>query len=60
MQASDYFGALWKLLWCAVKQYVSLVGQVHVDAVGGNIVGHRQLVIAVVTHLLHNLHTTER
>lgn len=56
----DYFGTLWVLLWCAVQQDMSLVRQVHVDAVGGDVVGHRQLVIPVVTHLLHNLQTTEK
>ena len=34
---------------------MSLVGQVHVDAVGSKIIWHRQFVIAMVTHLLHDL-----
>lgn len=34
---------------------MTLVGQVHVDAVGARVIGHRQLVVAMVTHLLHDL-----
>lgn len=38
---------------------MALVGQVHVDAVGSSVIRHRQFVIAVVTHLLHDLQKSE-
>lgn len=56
-RAERYLCTLWKLLGRAVQQHRSLVWQVHVDAVGGRVVGHGQFVIAVVAHLLHDLHT---
>lgn len=38
-----------------MQEHMTLVGQVHVDAVGAKVIGHRQLVVAMVTHLLHDL-----
>lgn len=55
-RAERYLCTLWKLFGRAMQQHRSLVGQVHVDAVGGEVVGHGQFVIAVVAHLLHDLH----
>lgn len=55
--AQRYLGTLWELLGGSVQQQGALAWQVHVDAVGSQVVRHRQLVIAVVTHLLHDLHT---
>lgn len=54
-----YLCTLWKLFRPAVQQHGPLVGQVHVDAVGGEVVGHGQFVVAVVAHLLHDLSRQE-
>lgn len=35
---------------------MSLIRKVHVDAVGSKVIRHCQFVIAMVTHLLHDLH----
>ena len=37
-----------------------LIRQVHVDAVGSEVIGHGQFVIAMVAHLLHDLDTKIR
>lgn len=42
-----------------MQQHGPLVGQVHVDAVGGEVVGHGQFVVTVVAHLLHDLQRRE-
>lgn len=55
MQLQPYLHSLWELLGGGMQEHVALVRQVHVDAVGAEVVGHRQLVVAVVTHLLHDL-----
>lgn len=54
-RAQRYLRALWKLFGSAVQQHGPLARQVHVDAVGGEVVGHGQFVVAVVAHLLHDL-----
>lgn len=51
-----YLGTLWKLLCCAVQKNVSLIRQVHVDTVGSEVIRHCQFVIAMITHLLHDLY----
>lgn len=55
LDAERYLHSLWELLGRGMQEHVALVRQVHVDAVGTKVVGHRQLVVAVVTHLLHDL-----
>lgn len=56
-EAGRYLCTLWILIRHAVHEHMSLIRQVHVDAVGSEVIGHRQLVIAMVAHLLHDLHT---
>lgn len=58
--AESYLHSLWELLGGGMQEHMTLVGQVHVDAVGAKVVGHRQLVVAMVTHLLHDLQRVER
>lgn len=55
LQRFRYLHSLWVLLRGGMQEHVTLVGQVHVDAIGPKVIGHRQLVVAVVTHLLHDL-----
>lgn len=43
-----------------MQQHVTLVGQVHVDAVGSQIIRYHQLIVAMVAHLLHDLETRDR
>lgn len=51
----SHLGTLRVLLGGSVQQDVPFAGNVQVDAVGCGIVRHCQLVVAVVTHLLHGL-----
>lgn len=55
-----YLCTFWKLLCCTVQKHMSLIRQVHVDTVGSEVIRHCQFVIAMVTHLLHDLHTQVR
>lgn len=62
MCGGRHLHTLWILLCGAMQEHVSFIRQVHVDAVGSEVIGHGQLVVAMVAHLLHDLrnHTEKR
>lgn len=59
LDAESYLHSLWELLRGGMQEHMTLVGQVHVNAVGAKVIGHRQLVVAMVAHLLHDLQRVE-
>lgn len=55
--AKYYLYTFWIFLFCAMQKHLSLIGQVHVDAVCSQVIGHRQFIVTMIAHLLHDLQT---
>ena len=54
-RAFYYLCAFWVLFWGSVQQDVAFAGDIQVQAVCGRVIRHREFVVAMITHLLHDL-----
>lgn len=50
-----YLCTLWVLFWGSVQQDVAFAGDIQVYAVCGRVIRHCEFVVAMITHLLHDL-----
>lgn len=50
-----YLCTFWILFWGSMQQDVAFVGDVQVYTVCSHVIRHSEFVVAVVTHLLHDL-----